>query len=491
MVIGQTIQEIAHTYSSKTAIVCGDEQITYQHLHENVRRIQQQLVTTIGDPHQKKIAFLLENDVRFLSLFLAISEMGAIAIPLDPKWSSHDLQHIVTDCAPDLLITAHQIDTTEVLTLSLDQLLQQPRTAFRIKTRSEYDLFYIGYTSGTTGKPKGYLRTHSSWIHSFSGSELVFKIKEEDIIFAPGPLVHSHFLYAAVHALYIGATLYITKKFNAEMVFRTLSTSPITILYLVPTMFSALYNVYEKKEQPINTVKKVISSGAKWQAPLKKKARLVLPYAEVFEFYGASELSFVSVLDDQGNIENPESVGSPFPGVEVSIRRPDGTEVDRGQIGKLFVKSKLTFSGYLNNPLATSEVFHGDWATVGDLAYIDANGYITLVGREKNMIISGGLNIYPEEVEKVLSTLPEIDEVVVIGLDDPYWGEKVVAAIKWRLNQQLTDQQLKEYCRQKLASYKCPQLFIKLDAFPYTTSRKIARNEVMKLLQEKLEHQRT
>ncbi|WP_216830149.1 AMP-binding protein [Alkalihalobacterium elongatum] len=489
--IGETIKETTYSFSSKTAIICDNEQITYKHLYEKMQVNQQQLISVIGNPYQKKIAFLLDNDINYLTIFLAISELGAIAIPLDPKWSQSDLLHILTDCKPDLFITNQDTTKNEVPTFSLDELNQQQLTPLPSYKRSENDLFYIGYTSGSTGKPKGYLRTHSSWLHSFRGSNETFKLNQDSLIFSPGPLVHSHFLYAAVHALHIGATLYITKKFNAETVFDTVKENPITALYLVPTMFSALYDVFTEKGQPITKLEKVISAGAKWQLSLKQKTNDFIPNAEVFEYYGASELSFVSVLDQKGNSENPESVGRPFPGVHVTVRRSDGSNANCGEIGKLYVKSKQTFAGYLNNPEATKEVFDGDWATVGDLAYIDQNGYITLVGREKNMIISGGLNVYPEEIEKVLATLPEIKEVVVVGLEDSYWGEKVIAVIEWRKDQSLTHQQLKAYCRQNLASYKCPQLFLEFSSFPYTTSRKIARSEVVKQVQKQLEHQRT
>lgn len=491
MIIGETIKQTSAVHPQKTAIVCDDEQITYELFHENTKTVQQQLLSILGEAKQKKIAFLLDNNIDFLTLFFAISQIGAIAIPFDPKWSDDDLLKILTDCSPDLFITIQEKEITNVLTLSLSELNKQTTTNVAGLQIAEEDLFYIGYTSGTTGKPKGYLRTHASWAHSFSGSDLVFDITEYDVIFAPGPLVHSHFLYAAVHALHKGATLYITKKFEAKAVYQTLMNDSISILYLVPTMFSALYDVYNETRLPITDLNKVISAGAKWQAPLKEKARHFIPNTNVFEFYGASELSFVSVLDPKGNRENPESVGKPFLGVNVSIRRPDGSEVDTHEIGKLFVQSKQLFSGYLNQPEATKEVFQGDFATVSDLAFRDEQGYITLVGREKNMIISGGLNIYPEEVEKILSTLPEIDEVICIGIPDTHWGEKLVAVIKWRNGNELTSEQLKQYCRQKLASYKCPQLFITFDHLPYTTSRKIARQDVIRQVQEQLEGQRT
>ncbi|KHF41719.1 AMP-binding protein [Halalkalibacter okhensis] len=485
MMIGKTIKQTAAAHPEKVAIYCDRESVTYKALDEDINFLKQQIATVLGSPTGKKVAFLLENDQQFLTTFLAISQIEAIAIPLDSKWKQDDLHYILTDCNPDLIIG--ELVFPRIDSLSYADLIEKKGSSLTTDpVITEDPLFYIGYTSGTTGKPKGYVRAQSSWIHSFSVSNQVFDIKAEDVICAPGPLVHSHFLYAALHALHIGATIYITKKFDANAVHQTLLTNPISILYLVPTMFSALHEVYVKTKIPIKHLEKVISAGAKWHSKEKQKAKEVIPHAEVFEFYGASELSLVSVLDEKGYHEHSESVGRPVPGVEVVIRRLDGKEAKAGEIGKLFVKSKLLFSGYHNQQAATNEVFHGDWVTVGDLGFMNEKGYITLVGREKNMIISGGLNIYPEEVEKVLSSLPEIDEVIVIGLNDSYWGEKLVAVIKWHKGTYLADKQLIQHCKHHLASYKCPKQFIELTNFPYTTSQKIARKQVIKLIEHKI-----
>jgi long-chain acyl-CoA synthetase len=486
MLIAETITDTSSIHPNKIAINCDGELISYNILKENIHSMQQRLITVLGEPSEKKIAFLLINDHQFLTLFLAISQLGAIAIPLDPKWSKQDMEYILINCEPDLLISEQQVNG--ILSMSFDEFLKQTRTNLPDQLLADENLFYIGYTSGTTGKPKGYLRSQSSWIHSFKASDEAFNIHKEDVIFSPGPLVHSHFLYAALHGLHKGATVYITKKFDAESVYHTLTTCPITTLYLVPTMFSALTERCSERK-PIFYLKKVISAGAKWHPTLKQKSTFLIPNAKVFEFYGASELSLVSVLDERGNQEKPESVGKAIPGVEISIRKSDGTEADIGEIGKLFIKSKLLFSGYHKLPEATKEVFHGDWATVGDLAFLDSEGFITIVGREKNMIISGGLNIFPEEVEKFLITLPEIEEAIAIGIEDPYWGEKLVAVITWKEGKRLTSDQLKKFCKQNLASYKCPQQFVELNSFPYTTSQKIARKEVKKLIEKQLKHQ--
>lgn len=474
MTITESLQK--HIHNEKCAIYCDGIQITYPQLDKKLTELKQKLSTVLHTTLHKKIAFLLPNDHEFLMLFLAICDLGAIAIPLDPKWSDQDLIGIIQDCSPDLIITSKHRLLPSDQTMTLSDLYSKKRSLAPTPSVSRDDIFYIGYTSGTTGKPKGYLRTHHSWLKSFQISDQIFQISAEDNVLSPGPLVHSHFLYAALHTLYAGATLYLTKKFAAKSILQLIEEQHISIMYLVPTMFAAMYESSHSNKRM--SVKKIISSGAKWHPALREHAAALFPNAEVFEFYGASELSFITVLDQEGYQVNPLSVGKPFPSVSVSIRLPDGTEAKIGEVGQLFVKSELIFSGYINNPQVTSEVIQGEWATVGDLATRDEHGYITLIGRKNNMLISGGLNVYPEEVEKVLAAHPAIAEVAVIGIKDPYWGDKVTAMIKWKDGKYETSAALKSFCRQYLATYKCPKIFLSIEQFPYTSSGKIARKQL-------------
>lgn len=472
-----------HIHKNKLAIAYDDDKISYPQLNNIILSLQRKLSTVLKEPFGKKVAFLLENKVDFLTLFLAISELGAIALPLDSKWSNKDLDHIIRDATPDLLIT-NDCERFSYESITMEQLRETTESSKVLPTVQDDALFYLGYTSGTTGKPKGFVRTHASWIHSFQSSDEIFRLTSEEKILAPGPLVHSHFLYAALHSLHIGATLYMTESFDANNVLNIIQKEQISVIYIVPTMFQAMYEQFKNEKQPFFSLQKIISSGAKWHPSLRKEAKTVFPQAKVFEFYGASELSFVSYLDEEGFRKKPLSVGRAFPNVQVTIRTNAEEEASPCEIGQLYVKSKLIFHSYFNNPEATKEVVQGDWATVGDIAYVDEEGYIHLVGRKHNMIISGGLNVYPEEVEHVLKKHSAIHEVAVIGVADDYWGEKVVALIKWDNSERLSHAELKQYCRKHLATYKCPQTFICVNEFPYTSSGKIARKQLQPLLEE-------
>ncbi|MBM7551487.1 AMP-binding protein [Thalassobacillus pellis] len=480
-IIGEQIHELAAFTPDRIAIQADNQQLTYKQLQQQITACQRRIANLFPKYKGLKVGILLENNPDWLKLFIAVSDMGAIAIPFDPKWTEPQLFDIWKDAEPDLVVysekyinrfpflqTAKSISFLELIALE-DQLKGFEKTA-----ADKEDIFYIGYTSGTTGKPKGYMRTHASWADCFSEGASIFSLCDKDHLLVPGPLVHSHFLYAAVQALHIGATLHLCDSFEPEKVWCQLEQEPITVLYIVPTMFEALKRI--KQEDELKSLHTIISSGASWHKRSKQEAARMFPNASIFEFYGASELSFVSV-QRAADSHIPEGViGESFPKVEISIRNKQGYEADINEVGTIYVKSPWTFAGYKNLPEKDSEVFDGEWATVGDLAYRSSEGQMVLIGRNKNMIISGGLNIYPEEVEQVINRHSEIEEVIVLGLPDTYWGEQVTAVYKQR--SPVSVRVLEQLCKKYLPRYKCPKKWIYVDDFFYTASGKVARKQM-------------
>ncbi|KGP72804.1 AMP-binding protein [Pontibacillus yanchengensis] len=485
-IIGDRVAHYASSQASKLAICTLDEQVTYKELQLHIDQMQQILLSLIPDIKGKKIAFLLNHSVSWVEVFLAISGIGGIAVPLDSKWKGNQMKHVLADCNPDMVISTDtflgKFPILESYSYQpVSRFYQLPKRFSTISDVKEDDLFYIGYTSGTTGTPKGFMRTHRSWADCFSEGKKRFGLTEEDKVFCPGPLVHSHFLYASLQALHIGATLYVNNHFDAEDVLERIDREGITVLYVVPTMFEAMQKV--SHHYTLSRLKTLISSGAKWGKESKQKAIELLPHAQIYEFYGASELSFVSVKDIRDELHAEGSIGVPFQLVELSIRTENGEEAQAGEVGELYVKSPWIFSGYLNKPERTDEVFAGEWATVGDLGYRDESGNILLVGRKHNMIISGGLNIYPEEVELVIRNHPLIEDVLVLGIEDVYWGEKVVAIYIPSQSDQLDVEELKMHCKTELPSYKCPKDWIESSHFYYTSSGKVSRDKMKQWIQ--------
>ena len=262
------------------------------------------------------------------------------------------------------------------------------------------------------------------------------------------------------------------KKFNTTRFMFYLQTYPISTIYVVPTMLQALIEEGYTYDQPV----RILSTGAKWLPNTKEEMRKQFPNASFYEFYGSSELSYVTVLKNDEQREFPDSVGRAFHNVELSIRNQEGQEVSVGEEGILYVKSKMHFDGYINNEEETNKVLQGEWATVYDMAKRNEEGYVYILGRQNDMILYGGINIYPQEIEQVLKKCEGVEDAVVLGIKDEHWGEKVAACIKGDVSLDT----LKRYCLAHLSAYKVPRLWKKTEAFPYTSGGKISRQEVRK-----------
>lgn len=339
------------------------------------------------------------------------------------------------------------------------------------------DPFYICFTSGTTAAPKAVVRHHQSWQNSIAASRVEFGITAADRVLAVGSLIHSLFLYTAIEALSAGATLHLLPKFDPRQAIEQLQHT--SVLVGVPVLLGA---IVRNAAANFPTVRSIISGGAKLSASLHRQLEQKFPAADRFEYYGATELSFISVWSSRDRAPL-HSVGRAFHSVEISIRREaDGSEAATNEIGWVGVKSSLLSLGYLqSSDRAGFRIVQG-WATVGDRGWLDEQGFLYLAGREQEMINSGGLKVYPAEVESVLEQFPEVAAAIVFGLPDrdvdSERGDRICAVLQWVGEAKLTRTALQARLRLHLARHKCPQRFFAIEQFPLTTSGKIARHTV-------------
>jgi long-chain acyl-CoA synthetase len=467
----------------KVAVVLGAQSLSYADLRDRMEQVAARVRAECGSSLiQARCGMMLNNGIDFISVFLGIAMSGATAMVLDPKGSAPEAARVLSADPPALMfihpdlsdVVASLAPGTKAIavrgnSLAVDRAVpSEPSNAAR-RGGSPDDPFYIGFTSGTTGDPKAFIRSHRSWLASLHAAAVEFPVGMDEHVLVPGRLVHSLFLYAVVETLCSGATGYLLLDFKAKDGVGVLRRHPITRIHGVPTMYAALCAAAADERFP--TVRTVISGGAKLPRTLRPRLAQMFPEAKITEYYGASELSFVTV--SQAGCP-AESVGRPFHGVEVSLRRGDGSEVSPGEIGRLYVRSAMICSGTLRPGNAHRFCAEGGWASVGDLAWRDENGCIFLAGRENGMMISGGLNVYPAEVETVLRELPEIAESAVFGLPDSYWGERVCVVIRWAGSTTLTRGELRERCSRRLDRRKCPQQWFAIDRFACTESGKIA-----------------
>lgn len=461
------------------AIIDEKEKITYEEWHERVQSSAQWLKET---PHQqKRVAFLVSNGVPFLQLFAGAASAGWTAVPLDPRWSDKECaEKLLLSDADFVIVEDRYIKRIEKYKLdmpvfSLSEWKERISLSINVqsnKSNTEEDpAFYMGFTSGSTGSPKAFIRRQQSWIESFQMTTSVFGITHKDHVLILGTLLSSHFLYGAISTLYFGGTVTLLEKFVPEKAKKTLERGDITAIYTVPTMTESLLQMDAFGKNPLL----VLSSGADWGSSSKKQLVNRYPRITFFDFYGTSELSFVSYLSSDDFLQKPTSVGKPFPSIQVEVRRADQTVCKPNEIGRIYVKSPMSFSGYLQDEKPPEE-----WLTVYDMGWLDEDGYLYMSGRENGMIVYGGLNIFPEEIERVLNEQSEVNRSIVIGLPDPYWGEIPVAIIE---NVQQT-KTIRQAVKETLAAYKVPKKWLVTDKMIETSGGKIARASMKKWAEE-------
>lgn len=466
----------------RIAIQTEEQAISYREWNERIYQTADWFHSRCST--KKTVGILMPNGIPFIQIFAGASAAGWIAVPLDRKWKTEELQKRIALCSPDIIITTSSLARKVsnvcnhvVIGEHILEGISQISTSTKREVNSTVP-FFMGFTSGSTGEPKAFIRNHQSWIASFECNKFDFQIDEHDYVLVPGSLLYTHFLYGVISTLYLGGTVYLLEKFSPFRTISVLQLHPITVVYVVPTMVEALLNEPTIVEKTVT----FISSGAKWEAGSKQRIRNKFPNLCMYEYYGAGELSFVTMLSDQENRKKPNSVGKACYQVEIQIRNANQTIAAPYEMGKIYIRSGLVIMGYLNDGNIRSITDHDGWCTVDDMGYMDEEGYLYIVGREKSMILYGGINIFPEEIEAVLMQHPNVEAVVIVGVTDPYWGQVVTAVVQGNA----TKMELKSLCMEKLAPYKVPRKWHFMDKIPLTNGGKIARPQVKELLERKV-----
>ncbi|KXZ20847.1 acyl-CoA synthetase [Bacillus nakamurai] len=477
MLITSAYSAIAGCTPEHIAIQTETEQLTYQKWNRLVNQTANWLHSLENKP--ENIAILLPNGIPFLQLFAGAAHAGCTAIPLDPRWTAAECEDHLFISRADLVITDSSLYgrlagiMTPVVLWEECKSFIDAETASSMHPVSGERAFYTGFTSGSAGKPKAFTRSHRSWLESFSCTKRDFRISPQENVLIPGTLRSSHFLYGAVSTLFLGGTVMLQKKFNPAEIKNRLAQADV--LYTVPTMTDALMSIEAFPDKAL----KLISSGADWPAPAKQALTARYPRLLLYDFYGTSELSFVALLSPEDSVRKPDAAGRPFQNVRIEIRRPDGERCRPGETGKIFVNSPMRFSGYING--LKPDV--SGWMTVDDMGYVDEEGFLYVAGRENGMIVYGGLNVFPEEIERVLNACPGVRKAAVVGVPDDYWGKIAVAVIDGNAGVK----ELKKQCREKLSAYKVPKRWLYTENIPETAGGKIARAAITQWAKDMME----
>jgi long-chain acyl-CoA synthetase len=452
------------------ALRCEAQELTWSALHEQVENFSAWIVSRT--PDGGSVAIDLPTSLDFAVAFLATVHVGRRAVIYDHNWPHAIRSDVENALQIDLSISS---DTWPVV----DTLQGLPGDF--VAPDADTPLM-VGFTSGSTGKVKGYERTHGSWISSIVSAQKSFDIRPGDWVCAPGSVSFSLFLYALAHCVYVGAALRLSGHFQPKRILEGMHTDRCTVLLAVPTQAKLLIGTAARSANyDLGALRMIISSGARWGADLSDAHRRVVPNARIFEFYGASELSFVSVAQLYDTVP-PGSVGKPFDGVTIEIRAPDGSRCGDGQTGAIWVKSSMLFSRYVVGESPESK-WDADFFTVGDHGHLDADGYLYIAGREKRMLVTSGVNLYPEAVEAVISSHDAIEDVSVMGVDEALRGQRVVAFLKLRQNEKKpSSREIAGMCVTELGRHATPSKFYVIDEWPLAESGKTNHQALLEMI---------
>jgi len=416
-----------------------------------------------------RLALYLTNSVEFIDLYLACVKMGVIFVPINILYRDREMSHILSDAEPKLLVTA-----AEIPALLAEASAQSGAKLRRVAIDGD-DTAALVYTSGTTGVSKGAMITHNNF--AVNGANLIqaWKFTPEDRLLLAPPLFHVHALGNGLHCWLLAACrMRLLERFDHTTVLSHFLDFQPTVFFGVPAMYVRLLDTPPEKAREIGRRMRLFVCGsAPLPAQILEEFRALFGHT-ILERYGMTE-TLMNLSNPYDGERRPGSVGLPLPGVIVKIIGPDGNPVADGETGELWLKGPNVFAGYWKREDATKAAFVDGWFRTGDIGSRSADGFYTLSGRKSDLIISGGFNIYPREVEEFLMEQPEVEEAAVVGEKDRVRGEIPVAYIVWK-DGSGDPGPLETRCREKLASFKIPRRFEAIDKLPRNALGKVQKH---------------
>jgi len=489
--MGGMLRWAATQHPDRDAIICGDTRWSWRELDERTNRAANALLA-LGVRPGDRVGLYFTNHPDYLALYLAAAKTGIVAATVNPALTASELTFILGDAecvlvvtdAPRAPIVAEARPDLRALVVGgdFDDLLAVADPGEPPPVVDVDAPFYQGYTSGTTGFPKGCVQTHRAFVDHHWRCHDVFGSGHPDVMLIPGPLFHEAPALFSLEHLFFGGTVVLLPAFTPESALEAIAEHRCTLVgFAVPVMLARMSDVLESHPHryDISGLRSIVVAGAPLLEDTLQATLRAFPNAALQEFYGGTELGVVTSVDHRQCPERGRTAGLPLRGIATLILSPDDEILPPGEVGEVFA-SPVMMAGYHGRPDATAEAvrtFDGvDWISLGDLGFLDKDGYLYLVDRKKHMIISGGENVYPVEIENVLAEHPAVADVAVIGLPDQRWGEKVTAVVVASAGASLTLEELDAYCRTRLAGYKIPKHLVVMEDLPRTPSGKVLKH---------------
>ena len=488
-----------HTRRDKVAVVEGERRLTWADVSERTARLANALADR-GVRRGDKVAAVLQNRAEYVEVIYALAGLGATIVPVSYRFVAREiayaLEHADVVAAivdADLVATFADANRSAAITpervlvvgagedhefVDYERVLARGSTDVDYLAAQESDIYHLAFTGGTTGRPKACEVPQRIARQNWYQMTAELGILEHDTTLIAGPFYHGLGFMWGLQQLMVGGTVVMLRTFDARAALVTMAQERITWTPMAPTMYSMMLDVPDKDDIDVGSMRGLVCAAAPLLTTTKEALLAYFTSAGLYEYYGATEAGFYSVLKPEDQLRKVRSVGQAWSGCELRIVGADGQDVPTGEVGLIYKRGMALGAVYYKNPEATEEAFLGEWMTSGDLGRLDDEGYLYVVDREKDMIISGGVNVFPSEIEEVLARHPGVRQVAVVGLPDDRWGEVVTAFVVARDGAGINTDELDAACRAELAGYKRPRRYELVASLPQNSSGKLLKNEL-------------
>jgi long-chain acyl-CoA synthetase len=501
--LNQLFEQSAEKFENHTAITFENQSMTYGELNQKIKKLAGSLYR-LGLEKGDRVAIMLPNCPQYVISYYAALMCGATIVQINPMYKSSELLHVLNDSKAKVLIvldrllpTAESIaDKTfisDIISVSFkkesafSQLLQSKDTVVPdVPINAKEDVAVLQYTGGTTGRSKGAMLTHYNLVANTLQSAATALVKTrlgEEKVLTISPLFHVYGMTSAMNlTFYNGGNLILVANFDVEKVVKIIETQKPTAFPGVPTMYIALLNYYKTYKFDLSCLTTCSSGSAPLPVEVINRFNEVSG-TSVAEGYGLSEASPVTHRNPISGLQKRGSIGIPLPNTDAKIVDiATGEEkLAAGEVGELVINGPQIMKGYWGMPEETAQTIRNGWLFTGDLAMMDTDGFFYIVGRKKEMILASGYNVYPIEIEDVIYSHPKILEAAVIGEPDEYRGETVRAIVVLKENEELSEKELIQFCRERLAAYKAPSIVTFVEELPKTAVGKILKRKLKEL----------
>ena len=474
LTVGTVTRHFARIAPDKRALYDGSRSLTYGELDRMADALASALLRG-GVVRGDVVCAYLPNCIEYIVVILAVARSGAVFSPINPRYKAFEVAGILrTARASIVFTTAAQTETVRRAAADLGQsqrlvivdavsgtdTLQEmvEEGPGSLPVVAEDDCFSLMFTSGTTGEPRGALATHRARMIWVVNATIQYGLNEDDVYLGTMPQVHSAGLTFTLMHLYAGATVRILPRFDPAEFMAIVERERISSSLTVPTMLTMIVEALDQAPHPpsLASLKRLVTCGSPLPLPTKKRV-LEKITSELYDYYGSTESNSMSVLRPVDQLRKPDSVGQAFRNVELMVADATGSACLPNIVGEVWCANPSLFIGYRDRPDDTANAFCGRWYRTGDLGYLDDDGFLYLSGRMSDVIISGGVNIYPAEIEHVLMMHPSILDAAVVGVPDAKWGQAVRAYLVVRKGEALDLAAVQRHCTEHLADYKKPR----------------------------------